>query len=342
MVIVQVGFAGMNIFSKLAMDSGMNPYIHVAYRQIFAFFSIAPLAYLFERNTRPAMTRPIILEIFLSSIFGATLNQTLYFVGLQNSTPTIACAISNILPALTFLLAAAFGLEKVGMKSLAGYAKVFGTLTCVGGAMFLSFYHGNILLGKSTFHFSSISLHNDHHGSNFLSGPLLIMASTLAWAVWFIIQTRISEKYPAPFTSSSIVCFMASIQCIIIGLCFDRNPSSWSLAMPIRAFSSIYAGVVCTALAFCLMSWCIQKKGPLYVSVFSPLLLVIVAALSWILLEEKLYMGTVLGSVLIVLGLYMVLWGKKKEMLNVGVEINTLNIKGVKVEGDEKLGDLEV
>ena len=47
-----------------------------------------------------------------------------------------------------------------------------------------------------------------------------------------------------------------------------------------------------SALAFCLMSWAMQRKGPLYVSVFSPLLLVVVAIFSWALLEEKLYTGT--------------------------------------------------
>lgn len=51
-------------------------------------------------------------------------------------------------------------------------------------------------------------------------------------------------------------------------------------------------GVVASALAFCLMSWAMQRKGPLYVSVFSPLLLVVVAIFSWALLEEKLYTGT--------------------------------------------------
>lgn len=49
MVLVQVGFAGMNIISKLAMDSGMNPFVHVAYRQIFASMIIAPFAYFLER-----------------------------------------------------------------------------------------------------------------------------------------------------------------------------------------------------------------------------------------------------------------------------------------------------
>ena len=49
MVIVQVGYAGMNILSKLAMDSGMNPLVHVAYRQLFATIVIAPFAYFLER-----------------------------------------------------------------------------------------------------------------------------------------------------------------------------------------------------------------------------------------------------------------------------------------------------
>lgn len=49
MVIVQMGYAGMNIISKLAMDSGMNPFVHVAYRQLFATLAIAPFAYFVER-----------------------------------------------------------------------------------------------------------------------------------------------------------------------------------------------------------------------------------------------------------------------------------------------------
>lgn len=51
MILVQIEFSGMNIFSKLAMDTGMNPFIHVAYRQIFAFLFVAPVAYFVERYT---------------------------------------------------------------------------------------------------------------------------------------------------------------------------------------------------------------------------------------------------------------------------------------------------
>ena len=50
-------------------------------------------------------------------------------------------------------------------------------------------------------------------------------------------------------------------------------------------------GVVGSGVAFSLMSWCIQRRGPLYVSMFSPLLLIIVAVVGWAILGEKIYFG---------------------------------------------------
>lgn len=49
MVIVQLGFAGMIIITKLVMDSGMDPFVQSAYKPIFATISIAPFAYFLER-----------------------------------------------------------------------------------------------------------------------------------------------------------------------------------------------------------------------------------------------------------------------------------------------------
>ena len=48
MVFVQVCYAGMNITSKVALESGMNPLVLVAYRQIFATVAIAPFSFLME------------------------------------------------------------------------------------------------------------------------------------------------------------------------------------------------------------------------------------------------------------------------------------------------------
>lgn len=319
-VLLQVCYAGMNIISMLAMQSGMHPLILVAFRQIFATMAIAPFAYFLEWRTRPKITLPILFQIFLCSITGATGNQLAYFVGLKNSTPTIGCALTNTLPAFTFILAVIFRQESVGIKTKAGQAKVVGTIVCVGGALLLSFYHGHTIdIKESSIHWTYAenmekknSLSTDQ--GNPILGPALLIFSSLSWSLWFILQARMNERFPAPYTSTTLMCFMASIQCGIIALIPNHDISAWSLADPIRLIASLYAGCVCSAIAFVLMSWAIQMKGPLYVSVFSPLLLVIVAISSWALLGEKLYVGTALGSLLIVMGLYAVLWGKNKEM----------------------------
>lgn len=49
MVLVQIGYAGMNITSKMAMEAGMKPLILVAYRQIFATIATFPVAFFLER-----------------------------------------------------------------------------------------------------------------------------------------------------------------------------------------------------------------------------------------------------------------------------------------------------
>ncbi|GAV66921.1 EamA domain-containing protein [Cephalotus follicularis] len=339
MVLVQLGYAVMNIVSKLAMDTGMKPLVLVVYRQIFATLAILPFAYFLER---PRITMPILFQTFLCSLTGATINQVFYFIGLKLSTPTIGCALTNTLPAITFILAVIFRQESMGIKKMAGQAKVMGTTVCVAGAMLLSFYHGPILnIGESSIHWKyaeNASATNSSGGSNSVVGALFVIASALGWAVWFIIQARLSVTFPAPYTTTALMCFMATIECGIIGVSVEHKLSAWSLRSPIRIVASVYAGVVCNALAFCLMSYSIQRKGALYVSVFSPLMLVLVAILSWALLREKLSVGTLTGSLLIVSGLYAVLWGKEKE-----TKLDNMSENGVAAKEDEdhRKDDLE-
>ncbi|XP_039128413.1 LOW QUALITY PROTEIN: WAT1-related protein At1g09380-like [Dioscorea cayenensis subsp. rotundata] len=321
MVIIQVGYAGMNVLSKLAMDAGMSPLFLITYRQIIATFCILPVAFFLERKTQMKITTSVLFQIFLCSLFGATINQLLYFIGLKYSSPTIASALSNMLPAITFVMAIPFRMETVGIRTMAGQAKVAGTLICVGGSMLMTFYKGSLIkMFPSHIHWkyaeemTAASVASpaaaDH---NLALGAALVVGSCFAGAIWYIIQAKLSKSFAYPYTSSAIMCAMAGMQCIIISVIVDRNTSKWALGWDIRLASAIYTGVIGSGLAVSLMAWCIQKRGPLFVSMFSPLLLVIVAILGWAILDEKLYVGSVTGSVLIVGGLYMVLWGKGKE-----------------------------
>lgn len=91
-----------------------------------------------------------------------------------------------------------------------------------------------------------------------------------------------------------------------------------------------FQGVICTGLTYCLISWTIERKGPLYVSVFTPLQLILTAIISWAFLSERLYLGTALGSLLIVFGLYGVLWGKSQEAVSGKLEEASDLDEGVK------------
>ncbi|XP_061361402.1 WAT1-related protein At1g09380-like [Gastrolobium bilobum] len=347
MVLVQLSYAGMNIISKFALQSGMNPLVLVAYRQIFATLTLAPFAYWLERKTVPRITMRIGFQILLSSLTGITGNQVLYFVGLKYSTPTIATALLNLLPAFTFVLAVLFRQESVRIKTRAGQAKVLGTVLSVSGALLLSFYHGKTLhLGESSIHWSyadkmEAATSSGSGRTNLLLGPVALIISTLSWAVWFIIQTDMSKNFRAPCTCSFYMCLLASIQCVAIALCFEHKVSAWSLHNTMGLTSALYAGIISSGLVYFLISWTIERKGPLYVSVFTPLLLVIIAVVSWALLHEKLYVGTAVGSVLIVFGLYAVLWGKGKEM-NKKDDIQETVTEAIKDKEQDEINDLEL
>lgn len=319
MISVQFGFAGMNIISKAALNEGMSHFVLVVYRHAVATLVLVPFAYVLERKSRPVFTFRVFAEIFLSALFGSTLNQNFYYAALGYTSPTFACALSNMVPAVTFLMAIPFGLERVGIRSLAGQAKVLGTLTCVGGAMLMTLYKGiPITLWPSPFHLIQGKGNANTNGTdsdNLTKGSLLLVASCISWSSWFIIQAKLSRRYSAKYTSTALMCFLATIQSAVLTLIFERDhPSVWAIGWDIKLLTSVYSGVVASGIAFCIMTWCIGRKGPLFVTMFSPLLLIIVAVMSSIILDEKLHLGSVMGSLLIVGGLYAVVWGKAREV----------------------------
>lgn len=96
-------------------------------------------------------------------------------------------------------------LESVGMRRKEGQAKVLGTMVCVGGAMLLSFYHGRTVMGGSSIHWKYAdnmgngSSSDQTHENNFMLGPFLIIVSTMAWAIWFIIQVSTLYQFESIF-----------------------------------------------------------------------------------------------------------------------------------------------
>jgi drug/metabolite transporter (DMT)-like permease len=120
-------------------------------------------------------------------------SEVLFFVGFKYTSPTVASAIGNIVPALTFVIAATLKMEPVRLQTPTGQAKVVGTLVCVGGSMIMPFYKGPLLkLWASPIHwrYAEHTTGAAAAPTNSGLGDVLIILSAVAWAAWLIMQVH--------------------------------------------------------------------------------------------------------------------------------------------------------
>ncbi|KAK4743689.1 hypothetical protein SAY87_010001 [Trapa incisa] len=147
----------------------------------------------------------------------------------------------------------------------------------------------------------------DSNGSNSMFLKRLVQAVTL-------------KRYPAHMSLTSMVVFLGTLQSIAVTFVAEHRASVWSIGWDMNLLAAAYAGIVSSSIAYYVQGLVMKKRGPVFVTAFSPLMMIIVAIMGSFILAEKIYFGGVIGAVLIVAGLYSVLWGKYKEFQEEEVE----------------------
>ncbi|KAF1883282.1 hypothetical protein Lal_00030388 [Lupinus albus] len=355
MISMQFGYAGMNIITKVSLNRGMSHYVLVVYRHAFATAAIAPFAFVLERKVRPRITFLMFMQMFVLGLLGPVIDQNLYYMGLKFTSPTYSCALSNMLPAMTFVMAVIFRMEKLDMRKVRCQAKVIGTIVTVAGAMLMTLYKGKVI----NFFWSQYM----HHPRNYVpenttssgekdwvKGSVLLIIATLAWASFFILQAVTLRRYSAQLSLTAIVCFLGTLQSTAVTFVMEQKPSAWSIGFDMNLFAAAYAGIISSGIAYYVQGIVMQKRGPVFVTAFSPLMMIIVAIMGSFILAEKIYLGGVIGAIVIVMGLYLVLWGKYKEYKEKDMEIVTKAIKCCTEENgrmetvmeDDEVNDIEM
>ncbi|KAG5252645.1 hypothetical protein OIU76_021482 [Salix suchowensis] len=314
MISLQFGYAGMNIITKVSLNRGMSHYVLVVYRHAFATAVIAPFAIILERKVRPKITFPIFMQMFVLGLLGPVIDQNFYYAGLKFTSPTFSCAMSNMLPAMTFVMAVLCRMEIVDIKKVRCQAKVIGTIVTVAGAMLMTLYKGDVInfIWSEHAHTHSSSA-PETSGKDWVKGSILLIIATFAWASFFIIQTVTLTRYSAHLSLTAIVCFLGTLQSIAVTFVMEHKPSAWTIGWDMNLLAAAYAGIVTSSISYYVQGLVMQKTGPVFVTSFSPLMMIIVAIMGSFILAEKIYVGGVIGGVIIVAGLYAVLWGKHKE-----------------------------
>ncbi|KAL6143322.1 hypothetical protein ACLB2K_054017 [Fragaria x ananassa] len=73
-------------------------------------------------------------------------------------------------------------------------------------------------------------------------------------------------------------------------------------------------------------TWCLHQKGPVFVAMFRPLAVAISAVMVVIFLGEALHLGSVIGSVMIAIGFYAMMWAQVKESSSSAIENEVPNL----------------
>ncbi|XP_017219663.1 protein WALLS ARE THIN 1 [Daucus carota subsp. sativus] len=315
MIIFQIGYAGNHIILRIALNVGISKLVFLIYRITIGLLLLSPFAYFLEKKDRPALNASYVLQFFVLGLVGVVLNNGSYFIGLENTSPVFASTIENSVPAITFALAAIFRIEEVNLRRKDGFAMVFGTFACVAGALIITLYRGPIIYSpdSGSHQLESMSFQEDTEGKNWALGCVSLVIHCVCWASWIVLQAPVVKNYPARLSIACYTFLFAIMQFLAIAAFTERNIEAWKIHSQSELLCVIYAGVVASGLAFAIQIWVVERGGPMLVAAYLPLQTLVAAVMASVFLSEAFSLGSIIGAVLIILGLYLVVWGKNEE-----------------------------
>ncbi|CAM0913219.1 unnamed protein product [Alopecurus aequalis] len=284
MILVQLSYTFMYFVTEAAFNRGLNPYVYVTYRHLLVAVILWLFAYYHEKMLRPMMTWKLFLEIFVLSLLGVSLTLNMYFASLKYTSPTFVTSMLNTVASITFLIAIFLRMEIVDVKTLRGVAKIVGTAVQDGAT---------------------------HDG--WLKGSFLVVGSCVCWSIWYIMQATSVKRYPADLSLTAWMATVGGVQSLAFAVVMHHRKEDWLVGFGLNFWCIIYSGTACSGFAVFAQLWCTKRKGPVFVTMFNPVSTIMVAVLAYFIFGENLYVGSIIGGVVVIAGLYMLLWGKDKD-----------------------------
>ncbi|KAD3641048.1 hypothetical protein R6Q59_003704 [Mikania micrantha] len=311
MVTMECTNVGLNTLYKAATLRGMSYHVFIVYSYAIAAVILLPAPFFSGRSrVLPPVNISIVSKIGLLGIIGCT-SQMMGYTGIIYSSPTLASAISNLVPAFTFILAVIFRMETLTFSKKSSRAKLLGTIVSVTGAFVVTLYRGPKLIWASSSTSTSVSLTSSQ--SNWALGGLFLTSEYILVPLWYILQTQIMKEYPAELTVVFVYNLIVSLSAAIVGAFTEPDSSAWTIKPDIALASILCSGVLGSCLNNSVHTWALRLKGPLFVAMFKPLSIAIAVAMGVMFLGDDLYLGSVIGATIISIGFYTVMWGKANE-----------------------------
>ena len=140
-------------------------------------------------------------------------------------------------------------------------------------------------------------------------GDLLAFAACLCWAVYSLLMKRLVDRYSALLITRKL--FFYGLLTIVPY--YVLNPDEAAIFLPHSSFhftpsvvaNLLFLGVVASMICFLVWNWVIGKLGAVVATNWVYLNPIVTIVFAWWLLNEKITLWLLLGTLLILLGMYL-------------------------------------
>ena len=240
------------------------------------------LAYLALWALRPKMLKLPWKDELMFILIGITGGSVYFFLQNTAAAHTSAANVSILVsmsPIITVILAQLF--SRRGEKL--GKWVYMGAVVAIAGVIMV------VLNGTLTFHLSPL-------------GDLLALAAALMWAIYSILIKKYTERYDN-FLVTRRVFLWAFLTAVPLMLITDGMPSLTPLfTQPGILLSWLFLAVFGNAVCFALWNIAFKNLGVVITNNYLYATPFVTVVVGWLLLGEKISLMSILGAVLITLG----------------------------------------
>jgi drug/metabolite transporter (DMT)-like permease len=270
---------GLNYsIAKAVMPDTIKPFALVSVRTVFAALLFWTTSLFMPKET---VSRKELLYLFGCSFFGMVINQTLFLLGLNYTSPVNSSIIISTNPIFAFVFAALI------LKENITFLKGTGMAIGLSGVLLLILQNGTPDISSTTF-----------------LGDVYTLVNTISWAFYTVIIKRMVEKYH-PVTVMKWTFLFAMLTTVPLGYS-EWSTMNWAL-IPVKGWLGIgFVVVFATYLGYLLISFGLRRLSPTIVSTYTYINPVIAAYLASIMGQDHINAVMVISALLIFTGVFVV------------------------------------
>jgi len=260
-------------------DGVLDPYELTVWRCLLISIGFIPLILLRLKEFITFLTRDFI------ALLGLGITGTVgYHLALNFGEKTITAGTASLIIALSPSLAFLFSL--IGRKEKFRWRVISGLLISFTG-LFIVIRWG----------------HGEEISFQYLLGVLITLICPICWAIYLIISKPLLSRY------SSITVTAGGFFSGTLPLVIFMQPSSWLEITSINLeiwLALVFLGLFAGILAYVLWNRAVRELGVTSTSVFVYFIPPVSIIFGWIFLKESVTFWLIIGTILILLGVWMV------------------------------------